>query len=47
MIFKDGHYVDSGLPLEEREKLLAQAEEEDKKFKSWSDVPPTYEDQEN
>ena len=45
MAFKKGHYIDSGLSLEEREKLVEQSEEENKKLKSWDDVPLTCEDE--
>ena len=44
-MFKDGHYIDSGLSLDEIEKLVEQAEEENKKYKSWDDVPKVTEDQ--
>lgn len=44
-MFKDGHYIDSGLSLEERKKLVEKAEEENKKYKSWDEVPKVTEDQ--
>lgn len=44
-MFKDGHYVDSDLSLEELEKLEKQAHEENKKYKSWDEVPKVTEDQ--
>lgn len=44
-MFKDGHYIDSGLSQEEREKLVEQAKEENKKYKSWDEVPEVTEDQ--
>ncbi len=44
-MFKDGHYIDSGLPLEERERLAEQAKKDDKKYKSWDEVPDVTEDQ--
>lgn len=44
-MFKDGHYIDSGLSQEERERLVKQAEEENKKYKSWDTVPKVTEDQ--
>jgi len=44
-MFKDGHYIDSELSLEERKKLVEQAEEENKKYKSWDEVPKVTEDQ--
>lgn len=44
-MFKDGHYIDSGLSFEEREKLDEQAVENDKNYKSWDDVPKVTEDQ--
>lgn len=36
--YKDGHYEDSGLSPEEREKACIEAEEECKKLKSWEDA---------
>lgn len=44
-MFKDGHYIDSGLSQKEREELVKQAEEENKKYKSWNEVPEVMEDQ--
>ena len=44
-MFKNGHYVDSGLSQEERVKIAEQALEEDKQYKSWDDVPKVTEDQ--
>lgn len=44
-MFKDGHYIDSGLSQKEREELVKQAEEENKKYKSWNEVPEVTEDQ--
>lgn len=46
-MFKNGHYVDSHLPLEERIKLAEQSEEENKKYKSWDEVPKVTEDQDD
>ena len=34
MAFKHGHYIDSGLSPEEREKACISAEEENKKLRS-------------
>ena len=45
MAFRNGHYIDSGLSPEEREKRCKQSEEENAKLKSWDDVPLTCEDQ--
>ena len=45
MAFKHGHYVDSGLSPEEREKACISADEENKKLTSWDDVPLVCEDQ--
>ena len=45
MMFKDGHYIDSGLSLEEIEKQIKNLEDENKKYKSWDDVPKVTEDQ--
>ena len=45
MAFKRGHYIDSGLSPEEREKACIEAEKEHEKLTSWDDVPPVYEDQ--
>lgn len=44
-MFKDGHYIDSGLSLEEIEKHIKDLDEENKKYKSWDDVPEMTEDQ--
>lgn len=44
--FVNGHYVDSNLPQEERDRLDKEAQEENKKLKSWDDVPETFEDKE-
>jgi len=33
--YYDGHYIDSGLPLEERERLIREAEQEDEKLTEW------------
>lgn len=44
-MFKNGHYIDSGLSQEERVKIAEQALEENKKYKSWDDVPKVTEDQ--
>ena len=44
-MFKDGHYIDSGLSQEERDKLAKEAIEDNKKYKSWDDVPKITEDQ--
>ena len=33
--YYDGHYVDSGLSLDEREKILREAEREDEKLTEW------------
>ena len=45
MAFKNGHYIDSGLTFEEREKRCKEATEEDSKLTSWDDVPLVSEDQ--
>ena len=45
MMFKDGHYIDSGLSQEERDKKVELAYEESKKYKSWDEVPKVTEDQ--
>ena len=45
MAFKRGHYIDSGLSPEEREKACIEAEKENEKLTSWDAVPPVYEDQ--
>lgn len=45
MAFRDGHYVDSGLSQEERNKIDREAQEENKKIVSWDDVPDMVEDQ--
>ena len=44
-MFKDGHYIDSSLSLEEIEKQIKDLDEENKKYKSWDDVPEMTEDQ--
>ena len=44
-MFKDGHYIDCGLSLEEIEKLEDRAHEENKKYKSWDEVSDVTEDQ--
>lgn len=46
MAFKNGHYVDSGLPQEERERIDREATEANAKLSSWDDVPMTSEDKE-
>ena len=33
--YYDGHYIDSGLPTEEREKALEEALKEDEKLTEW------------
>ena len=33
--YYDGHYVDSGLSPDEREKILREAEQEDEKLTEW------------
>lgn len=35
--YYDGHYVDSGLPAEERERLLEEALEKDELLTDWPD----------
>lgn len=35
MAFKRGHYIDSGLSPEEREKACIEAEKENEKLTSW------------
>ena len=45
MAFINGHYIDSGLTPEEREKRCKEAEEKDNKLTSWDDVPLVNEDQ--
>ena len=35
--YYDGHYIDSGLPAEERERLLIEALAEDEKLTEWPD----------
>ena len=45
MAFRDGHYVDSGLSQEERDRLDREAQEENNKIVSWDDVPDVDEDQ--
>jgi len=45
MAFKNGHYVESDLSLEELEKINKLAKEEESKLKSWDDVPLINEDQ--
>lgn len=47
MAFKHGHYIDSGLSIEERERRLQEAKAESDKLKSWDDVPETFEDQDD
>ena len=44
-MFRDGHYIDSGLSQKEREELVKQAEEENKKYKSWEEFSEVTEDQ--
>lgn len=46
-MFKNGHYIDSGLPQEMRNMIAEQALEENKKYKSWDEVPRVYEDQDD
>lgn len=45
MAFKNGHYIDSDLSLEDREERDRLAQEENKRLKSWDDVPLVCEDQ--
>lgn len=45
MAFKNGHYVESDLSFEELERINKLAKEEESKLKSWDDVPPINEDQ--
>ena len=33
--YYDGHYIDSGLPLEERERLCIEAEQENENLTEW------------
>jgi hypothetical protein len=47
MAFKHGHYIDSGLSMEEREKRLQASLEADKKYTSWDDVPEVFEAQDS
>lgn len=44
-MFKNGHYIDSGLPQEVRNKIDEQTKEKNKKLKSWNEIPPVNEDQ--
>lgn len=36
--YYDGHYEDSGLSPEEREKAAEEARKENKKYKDWSEI---------
>lgn len=47
MAFRHGHYLDSGLSLEQREKKCIAAEKENEKLTSWDDVPLVCEDQDD
>lgn len=46
MAFKNGHYVDSGLSQEERDKIDAEMQKRNSELTSWDDVPVMREDQE-
>lgn len=46
MMTRRGHYIDSELPMEERERRLAKAKAESDKLKSWDDLPEVCEDDE-
>jgi len=41
-----GHYIDSGLPKSERERLLAKEKEKSDKLQSWADLKEVCEDDE-
>lgn len=43
-MFKKGHYIDSGLSQEERDKLDREAQAENESLASWDDVPDENED---
>ena len=45
MAFKNGRYIDSGLPQEERERIDREVQEANARLNSWDDVPLTAEDQ--
>lgn len=47
MAFKHGHYIDSGLSLEEIDSLLQEAIEEENQIKSCDDLPVVFEDQDS
>ena len=47
MAFKHGHYIDSGLTLEEREKRVQELAELEKQMQTWDDVPEVCEDQDS
>lgn len=47
MPFKHGHYIDSGLPQEEREKRLQEAIEKENSIASLDEVPDVNEDQDS
>lgn len=47
MAFKNGHYIDSGLTLEEREQRVKELEELERQFNSIDDLPEVSEDQDS
>lgn len=44
-MFKNGHYIDSGLSQKERDRLDNEAHKENEQLSSWDDVPDENEDQ--
>jgi hypothetical protein len=47
MPFKHGHYIDSGLPQEERERRVKELEELERQYSSVDDLPDVSEDQDS
>lgn len=44
-MLKNGHYIESGLSQEERDRLDKEAQIENEQLSSWDDVPDECEDQ--
>ena len=43
-MFKNGHYIDSGLSQDYRDKIDREAQAENESLTSWDDVPDENED---